>query len=53
MSVEGIALRMSALLTDLIEVGDKNQDEIESLRVFNSPKVPSISLYDYLMRIQK
>lgn len=47
--VEGIA----ALLEDLAQEGDNDENSLAALEPFNSLKVPSISLPDYLARIIK
>lgn len=44
---------MAYLLMDLCEEGDNDANNVQELESFNSPKVPSISIYDYICRIVK
>ncbi|CAK62617.1 unnamed protein product (macronuclear) [Paramecium tetraurelia] len=44
---------MAYLLMDLCEEGDNDANSIQELEAFNSSKIPSISIYDYLCRILK
>lgn len=50
-SNDEMQVNMAQLLTDLVEAGDSNFDEINELVPFNSPKLPTITLYDYIGRI--
>lgn len=38
---------------DLMDEGDKDDNIVEDLEEFNSPKIPQITLVDYLHRISK
>lgn len=44
---------MAYLLMDLCDEGDNDANNVEELDPFNSAKIPSISIYDYICRIIK